>query len=327
MAEEDWRGVLVVGELGDGELRTCTLELLAKARDLTDQLGGRLTCLLIGPGAEDVAETAVHHGADRVLAGEAEHDGFQATPLVQPVSRVVEDVQPEILLLSATDLGRDLAPMLGARLDTGVANECVDLDLDVAERTLLAKRHVYGGQLEETLTTPNDRPQIASLQPGAAREGFADEGRFGDTETIEVRLQEGASVRGTAPGEPPALEDADVVVVGGRGVPADRWQAVEALAEELGGAVGATRGAVHGDRAGEELLVDATATHVKPRLYLGVGVRGTFEHVKAIEDAEWLVAVVRDEEAPLVERADWALVGDPAEVARELSAKIKERRG
>lgn len=326
MTEDEWRGLLVVGELRDGELAKCTLELLAKARDLADRLGGRLTCVLVGEGAEAVGETAVHHGADRVLAADAEHDGFQAGPLVQPIARVIEDVQPEIVLLSATDAGRDLAPMLGARLNTGVANECVDLDLDVSERKLLAKRHVFGGQLEETLTTPSDVPQIASLQPGAAREGFPDEMRFGDVETIDVDLGDAAPVTGSSQADPPPLSEADIVVVGGRGVPEDAWDAVEGLAGTLGGAVGATRGAVHGGRASEEILVDATAEHVKPRLYVGVGVSGTFEHLTAISDAEWLVAVVRDGDAPIVDRADWALVGEPAKVATELAGTIGQRR-
>lgn len=322
MSDDEWRGVLVLGEIQDGELRSCTLELLAKARDLTDQLGGRLTCVLVGEDAEALGEDAVHHGADRVLAADAEHDGFQASPLVGPLSRIVTDVRPEIVLLSATDLGRDLGPMLGGRLDTGVANECVDLDFDVSERLLLAKRHVFGGQLEETVVTPSDVPQIASLQPGAAREGFPDETRFGDVETIDVTLDEAPSVEARSEGPRPGLDSADVVVVGGRQVPADAWEAVEELAEALGAAVGATRGAVHGDRADEEHLVDATAREVSPRLYVGVGVRGTFDHVAAI-DPEWTVSVTRDEEAPIAELADWALVGEPAEVAREIAAKAR----
>lgn len=326
MTEDEWRGVLVVGELAGGKLRTCTLELLAKARDLSDRLGGRLTCVLVGEEAEQAGETAVHHGADRVLAADAEHDGFQATPLLGPLARVIEDETPEIVLLSATDLGRDLAPMLGGRLDTGVANECVDLDLDVTERALLAKRHVFGGELEETLVTPTRKPQIASLQPGAAREGFPDETRYGDVETIEVTLDEAPSVKGLEPGQAPGLGTADVVVVGGRGVAEEDWDAVETLADALDAAVGATRGAVHGDRAPEEVLVDATAASVKPRLYVGVGVMGTFDHVTAI-DPEWTVAVTRDEDAPLVELADWALIGDPATVAEELAGKAEEKRG
>lgn len=326
MTDDEWRGVLVVGELNEEALRTCTLELLAKAREITDQLGGRLTCVLIGDTGEGVAENAVHHGADRVIVADTTHDGFQAGPLVQPVARLIEEARPEIVLLSATDMGRDLAPMLGARLDTGVANECVDLDLDVSERTLLAKRHVFGGQLEETLTTPGARPQIASLQPGAAREGFPDETRFGDTETVDASLGKGADVVSQSEGDRPSLANAEVVVVGGRGVAKEDWGAVDALAESLGGAIGATRGAVHGDRADEALLVDATATHIQPRLYVGVGVSGTFEHVKAVEEAEWLVAIARSEEAALIRRADWGLVGDPAAIARSLASKAQERR-
>lgn len=325
MSEDEYRGVLVVGEIHDGGIRTCTLELLAKAREIADQLGGRLTLALIGDDAEALGETGVHHGADRVLAADAPHDGFQATPLVRPITHVIEDVKPEIVLLSATDMGRDLAPMLGGRLDTGVANECVDLDLDVSDRRLLAKRHVYGGELEETLVTPSSMPQIASLRPGAARVGFPDEMRFGDVETLGVSLDDAPTVANTEPGEGASLEEADVVVVGGRGVGVEDWGAVEALADTLGAAVGATRGAVHGERASEGVLVDATGRSIQPRLYVGVGVSGTFDHVKAV-DAEWTVAITRTEEAPLANLADWALVGDPARVAESLVERVKNRR-
>lgn len=325
MTEDEWRGIMVLGELREGRLRRPTLELLNKARQLTDQLGGRLTCVLIGEGAEEHAEPAIHHGADRVLWAEVEHDGFQAAALVEPLTRLIQEERPEILLVSATDLGRDLAPMLGARLETGVANECVDLDLDVSQRLLLAKRHTFGDQLIETQVTPNARPQIASLRPGAAREGFADDYRFGDTEEIDINLGEGATVEGIEGGHLPDLDRAEIVIVGGRGVSADDWAELETLAQSLGGAVGATRGAVHGERAGPEQEVSGTGKRIKPRLYLGFGVEGSFDHQLAIQDAEWVVAINRDDEAPLIHRADWALVGDAASVAKALGTQLQER--
>lgn len=323
---EDWRGLMVLGELDGDELATPTLELLNEAREVTDRLGGRLTCVLVGEQAGEASEEAIHHGADLVLVDEVGFDGFQAGALVQPLARLIEDRKPEIVLLSATDLGRDLAPMLGARLDTGVANECIDLDLDVTERKLLAKRHVFAGQLEETLTTPQARPQIASLRPGAAREGFADEMRFGDTEPIDLDLDEAPTIADTMPADAPAIETADTLVVGGRGVGGEEWEALEELADTIGAAVGATRGAVHGGRADEELLVDVAARSAQPELYLGFGVFGAFEHIKAIEDAEWLAAIVEDGDAPIVEQADWALVAEPAAVARELVDLVGQRR-
>lgn len=325
MTEDEWRGIMVIGELLDGELRRCTLELLNKARQLTDQLGGRLTCVLVGEGAEAQAEPAIHHGADRVLHADLEHDGFQAAPLVEPLTRLVQEQRPEILLLSATDMGRDLGPMLGARLSTGVANECVDLDLDVSQRLLLAKRHTFGDRLIETQVTPSARPQIASLRPGAAREGFADDFRFGDTEAIDIELGQAATIHGSEDGPLPALDQAEVVVVGGRGVSEERWQDLETLAETLGGAVGATTGAVHGGRAEPDQEVSGTATQVKPRLYLGFGVSGSFDHQLGIREAEWVVAINRDQEAPLVQRADWALVGDAAEVAKAMRQQLEDR--
>lgn len=325
MTEEEWRDIMVLGELRDGRLRRPTLELLNKARQLTDQLGGRLTCVLVGQGAEEQAEPAIHHGADQVLYADVEHDGFQAAPLVEPLTRLIQDKRPEILLVSATDMGRDLAPMLGARLETGVANECVDLELDVSQRLLQAKRHTFGDQLVETQVTPNARPQIASLRPGAAREGFADDYRFGDTEEIDIDLGDSPSVDGIEPGQLPGLDRAEVVVVGGRGVSDDDWTTLETLAEALGGAVGATRGAVHGERTTPDKEVSGTGNRIKPRLYLGFGVEGSFDHQLAIQDAEWVVAINRDDEAPLIKRADWALVGDAASVASALGEKLQAR--
>lgn len=326
MSEEDWRGLMVVGELAGDELAQPTLELLNEARDVTDRLGGRLTCVLVGEQAQAASEEAIHHGADLVLVAEEPFDGFQAGALVQPLGRLIDERKPEIVLLSATDLGRDLAPMLGARLDTGVANECIGLDLDVSQRKLLAKRHVFGGELEETVTTPQARPQIASLKPGAAREGFPDEMRFGDTERIDLDLDPIPRVHETLPAEAPDIETADTLVVGGRGVDPDEWKALEALADETGAALGATRAAVHGGRADEDVLVDAVGRNAQPELYLSFGVFGAFEHLKAVEGAEWLAAVVTDEEAPIVEHADWALVADPAEVARELTNLVADGR-
>jgi len=320
---EDWRGVLVVGELDGDQLADCTLELLNEARNLTDRLGGRLSCVLVGESAKSAADSAIHHGADTVLVDETPNDGFQAGGLVQPLGRLIEDRRPEIVLVSATDLGRDLGPMLGARLDTGVASECIELDIDVTDRQLKATRHVFGGELQETLVIPKARPQIASLKPGAAREGFPDEMRFGDTEEIDLDLDPVPEIVDEEGPVPPGLEGADTVIVGGRGVREDEWEALEQLAEALSAPLGATLGAVHGGRADEDGLVDKTGATIEPELYLGFGVFGDFEHVIAMRDAEWIASVNRDPDAPIRDTADWHLVADPAQTAREFTQLVE----
>ena len=321
-----YRDILVVCDTRGDRLTKASLEALTKARELGDSLGARVEALVLGERVEDLGETAIHNGADVVLLAQHESlttgniDAFFAATLP-----VIKERKPEIVLMSATPLGLDLAPRLGAALGTGALSDATKLDVDETDRLLVAKRLTYDGSVEAAATIPRHRPQIASLRPGAVRPGFPDDSRYGSVERVEVAIPRSAlkvELVGIedAPEAEPALESAEVVVAGGLGFSKEEFGLVEQLARELGGAWGASRAAVQFGLAPPERQVGATGARVAPKLYLAAGVSGQFEHYYGIRKAETIVAINPDKAAPVFRYSQYGLVGD----AREIIPKILE---
>lgn len=322
----DHRDILVVCDTRADRLTKASLEALTKAREIGDALGARVEALLLGQALEGLAEQAIHMGADVVLLGQHETlttgnvDAYFAATLP-----VVKQRKPEIVLMSATPLGLDLAPRLGAALGTGALSDATKLDVDENDRLLVAKRLTYDGSVEAAATIPRHRPQIASLRPGAVRPGFPDDSRYGHVETVEVDVPRGAlkvqllGIEDADHPEPP-LESAEVVVAGGLGFTKEEFALVEKLADALGGAWGASRAAVQFGLAPAERQVGATGAHVAPKLYVAAGVSGQFEHFYGIRHAGTIVGINKDKDAPIFRYSQYGLVGD----AREIIPKILE---
>jgi len=229
------------------------------------------------------------------------------------------------VLMSATPLGLDLAPRLGAALGTGALSDATKLEVDETERILIAKRLTYDGSVEAAATIPRHRPQIASLRPGAARVGFPDDSRYGSVENVEVSIPRGAlkvELVGIedAPHPEPALEAAEIVVAGGQG--ADFAQ-VRELAAALSGAWGASRAAVQFGAAPAERQVGATGAHIAPKLYVATGISGQFEHYYGVRDADTIVAINADKDAPVFRYAQYGLVGDAKEIVPKILEYLK----
>ena len=324
----DHRDILVVCDTRNDRLTKPSLEALTKAREIGDALGARVEALLLGQQLEGLAEQAIHMGADVVLLGQHETlstgnvDAYFAATLP-----VIKDRKPEIVLMSATPLGLDLAPRLGAALGTGALSDATKLDVDENDRLLVAKRLTYDGSVEAAATIPRHRPQIASLRPGALRPGFPDDSRYGNVETVDVEVPRAAlkvqllGIEDADHPEPP-LESAEVVVSGGLGFTKEEFKLVEQLATALGGAWGASRAAVQFGLAPPERQVGATGAHVAPKLYVAAGVSGQFEHYYGIRDADTIVAINQDKAAPIFRYSQFGLVGD----AKEINPKILEYR-
>ena len=317
---------MVIMDTRADHLAKSSLEVLAKARELGDALGARVEALVLGHEVEALGETAIHQGADVVLLAEHESlttgnvDAYFAAALP-----VIKDRKPEIVLMSATPLGLDLAPRLGAALGTGALSDATKLDVDETDRLLVAKRLTYDGSVEAAATIPRHRPQIASLRPGAVRVGFPDDSRYGNVERVEVHVPRSASkveLVGIedAPHPEPELEHAELVVAGGNGFSKEEFALVQQLAEALNGAWGASRAAVQFGLAPPERQVGATGAHVGPKLYIAAGVSGQFEHYYGIKDAQTIVAINADKTAPIFRYAQYGLIGD----AREIIPKILE---
>ena len=322
----DYRDILVVLDTRGDALTRTSLEVLTKAREIGDNLGARVEALILGQQVEGLAETAIHNGADVVLLAQHEQlttgniDAYSAVVLP-----VIKERKPEIVLMSATPLGLDLAPRLGAALGTGALSDATKLDIDENDRLLVAKRLTYDGSVEAAATIPRHRPQIASLRPGAVRPGFPDDSRYGRVENVEVDIPKGAlkvQLLGMedAPVAEPELGEAEVVVAGGLGFSKDEFGMVEQLAHALNGAWGASRAAVQVGLAPDERQVGATGAHVAPKLYVAAGVSGQFEHYYGIRHAETIVGINTDKSAPIFRYAQYGLLGD----AKEIIPKILE---
>ncbi len=322
----DHRDILVVLETRGDHFPKTSLEVLSKARELADGLGCRVEALVLGTDVEGLGEVAIHQGADIVLLGRHEEltigniDAYFAAALP-----VVKERKPEIVLMSATPLGLDLAPRLGAALGTGALSDATKLDVDETDRLLIAKRLTYDGSVEAAATIPRHRPQIASLRPGAARPGFPDDSRYGSVESLDVDVPKAAlkvqllGIEDEPLPEAP-LESAEVVVTGGLGFTKDEFALVQQLAHALNGAWGASRAAVQFGLAPAERQVGATGHHVAPKLYVAAGVSGQFEHYYGIRDADTVVGINADKKAPIFRYAQYGLIGD----AREIIPKILE---
>lgn len=328
----EYRNIWVIAERqGDGVSRV-TRQIMGKARELADRLGARVEAVAIGHEVDAVSRTLVRLGADRVYQLDAP---LLATPSadlwVKALATLVTERRPEILLLGFTGLGKEVAPRLAQRLDTGLIADASELDLDENARQLIATRASFGGRALASITVPQARPQMATVRPNAFAEAEPDASREGEIELIEVSLYgDDRRVRLDetlpAPAEQP-LERARVLVVGGKGVAdADGVLLLRQLAAALGGQVAGTRGAVTAGtfEAGRE--VSGRGATVAPDLYVGVGVSGSMDHIDAMRQSQMVVAINTNADAPLMEMADCGLVGDYREVVPALLAALTAHR-
>lgn len=320
---------------GEGQrLAPISYELLGAARDLADLLGVRAEAVLLGRDMERLAEELIWRGADTVYL--LEDDGltqYRTEAYTQVLADLIKERRPEIVLFGATDMGEDLAPRLAQRLKTGLLPDCSKLEVDQAERLLLGTRPTYDGELMVTNVCPEKRPQMATVRPGVIEPFPPNRARTGEVEKIEVWLaEEGIRVKLMEVMEEVrelGLSKAKVVVAGGRGVgSAEGFRLLEELAQALGAAVGASRGALDEGWVGKEYWVGgAGGTPVAPDLYIACGISGAIQHYLGIKDAKFIVAINKDPRAPVFKFADIGIVGDLHEVVPALIEELKATRG
>lgn len=327
-----YSGIMVIAEPRGKRLGAATSAVLGRARELADRLGARVATVIAGADARALAGDAIAAGSDVVIVADSPAlAGRPVDLLTRCLTDIIEDRKPEIVLLAATEHGRDLAARLAARLRTGLLSDCRAIDLDEGERLLLGTRAVYGGLMLETLSCPICRPQIASVLPGwlrppppdAARQGVVEEATAPD-DGVESALHTAAA---RLPRRPQPLHEARVIVAGGRGLGGPAGFAVLGeLAALLGGVVAASRSAVELGWAPPEQLVDITGAHVHPDLYVAVALSGALPHRIALHGTRCLVAINRDPQAPIMRAADIGVAGDWRQVVPRLIRSLKEAR-
>jgi electron transfer flavoprotein alpha subunit len=327
----DTKGVLVCGEIAEGQLAPITIELLGIGRKLADDLGEELSVVLLGSNIGNMGQEAIAYGADNVyVAEDSLLDDYNSDAYTQVAANLCEKVLPSIVLLGHTDIGCDLAPRLNGRLGGGLAMESMALSIDPASKLLVSTRPVFGGNAHATVLSKTARPQMATVRLKTVPPAERDDSRQGKVIPVEDKLDPSAIKvkvvdRIKEEVEGVRLEDAEVVIAGGRGMGnAQDFEKLRKLADILGGAVGATRVACDEGWAAATLQVGQSGKVVSPKLYIAVGLSGAMAHIAGCLGSKYIVAINTDKEANIFNVAHFGIVADHKEVLPALIEKFKE---
>ncbi|MCG4578693.1 electron transfer flavoprotein subunit alpha/FixB family protein [Clostridium cochlearium] len=321
MELKDYRDVWVFIEQREGRIANVSLELLGEGRKIADKLGVKLKGILLGNKIEALAKDVVKYGADHVMYVDDKFlDIYSTEVYTRVISELVNKRKPEIILLGATTIGRDLAPRLAVRLKTGLTADCTSLDIEEETGNLLMTRPAFGGNLMATIVCEKHRPQMSTVRPGVMEKATLDENRSGKVEKINFKLEEEdkkALVIDIIKKKKKevALEEANIIVSGGRGLgDKEGFKLLKELADKLEGEVGASRGAVDSGWIDSEHQVGQTGKAVRPKLYIACGISGAVQHLAGMKESDCIVAINKDKDAPIFQIAHYGIVGDLYEV-------------
>jgi electron transfer flavoprotein alpha subunit len=329
----DYKNIWVLIDIQNGQAKSVGLELLAGGRKLADTVGEKLVAVVIGSGTDAAVAAAAANGADQVIVVDgADYADYSTEGFTYALEQLVNKYKPASMLISATINGRDLAPRLAARLKTGLAADCTGVDIDAATGTIQWTRPAYGGNSMAAIECPDARPQLGTVRASTFKRGEPDTAR-----TAEIIKEDIAVPAGTIRtsiiekiaelAEGVKLEDAEVVVSGGRGVGnAENFAMLKELADLMGGAVGASRAAVDAGWISHVAQVGQTGKTVSPKLYIACGISGAIQHLAGMSGSDVVIAINRDPDAPIFDVADYGIVGNIKDVLPALTAAIKKLR-
>jgi electron transfer flavoprotein alpha subunit len=323
------KGVLVYCEASEGKLASIGLELLGAGRNLANSLGQELSAVLIGSDVSGLAQEVATYGADKVYVVEDPIlKDYLTDSYLTVMEKVARQVSPAIILLGQTPVGRDLTPRLAFRLDTAAVLDCINLEIDSTSQRLLMTKPVYGGNAQ-AIQVCEANPQIATVRMKAMAPAEKDENRKGeviniaagiDPSTVRTKVIE-RKIESTGI----KLEDAPVIVAGGRGIGGvEGFKQLEELAHLLKGAVGASRPACDNQWVPDSLQVGLTGKIVSPDLYLAVAISGSSQHLSGCSGAKVIVAINKDAEANIFKVAHFGIVADWKKALPAFTAKVKE---
>lgn len=338
---EEYKGVFVFAQQVDNEVSGIALELIGKGKDLAKDLGTEVTAVLVGSDVKSLADVLAEYGADRVIVvDDPELKEYRTEPYAHALSSVIEKYKPEIFLVGATAIGRDLGPRVSARIHTGLTADCTQLDIgdfpinpipgrEQKHNQLLMTRPAFGGNTIATIACPDFRPQMATVRPGvmqkadkvpgakAVVEEF-NPGFTPDSKYVEI-LKVVKSVADIAD-----IMDAKILVSGGRGVGnAENFKLLDDLAEVMGATVSCSRAVVDAGWKAKDLQVGQTGKTVRPNVYFAIGISGAIQHLAGMEESDLIIAINKDETAPIFDVADYGIVGDLNKIVPALTEKLK----
>lgn len=338
----EYKGVYVFAQQVDNEISSIALELIGKGKNLAKDLDTTVTAVLVGSGVKGLADELGEYGADRVIViDDPELKDYRTEPYTHALASVIETYKPDIFLIGATAIGRDLGPRVCARIHTGLTADCTQLDIgdfpltpmpgkEQKHNQLLMTRPAFGGNTIATIACPDFRPQMATVRPGVMQKLPREAGR--KAEVIEFNpgfvpndkyveiMDVVKAVSNVAD-----IMDAKILVSGGRGVGSpENFKILEDLAEAIGGTVSCSRAVVDAGWKPKDLQVGQTGKTVRPHVYFAIGISGAIQHVAGMEESDIIIAINKDESAPIFDVADYGVVGDLNKIVPLLTQKIKE---
>ncbi len=341
MALEEYKGVYIYAQQVDNKVNNIAFELIGEARKLAADLGTEVTAVLIGSEVMPLTKDLAEAGADKVIVvDDPELKEYRTEPYAHALASVINEFKPDIMLVGATAIGRDLGPRVSCRVKTGLTADCTQLDIgdfpmkpipgrETKHNQLLMTRPAFGGNTIATIACPDHRPQMATVRPGVMQAlpreagrtaeiieynpGFTPDDKY--VEILEV-------VRNT--GNVVDIQDAKILVSGGRGVGSpENFAILDELAEAIGGVVSCSRAVVDAGWKPKDLQVGQTGKTVRPNVYFAIGISGAIQHLAGMEESDIIIAINKDESAPIFDVADYGVVGDLNKIVPELTKAIK----
>ncbi len=331
-----YEGLWVVGEITpEGRMASVTAELLGEGRRLAADLDTDVSVVLMGHEIGDLAKAAAGYGADRVfLVDHPSLARYRTQPFTDVLTGLINTHKPEIVLIGASAMGRDLASRVAARIKAGLTADCTELTINPESRLLEQTRPAFGGNVMATILCEFTRPQMATVRPKVMKPMEFDESREAEVIGVPVSIEEKSiatavlEVIKDETGSDVNLTEADIIVSGGRGLgDPEHFALIEEFAGLLGGAVGASRATVDAGWIPATHQVGQTGKTVHPKLYIACGISGAVQHLAGMSSSDCIVAINKDPDAPIFNVAHYGIVGDLFEVVPAMIEAIKERRG
>ena len=326
------KDIYVFAEQRDGNVQKVALELIGKGRELAADLDQKVIAVLLGSDIKDKADQLIAGGADKVIV--IDHTvlaEYTTEPYAKAITAVIREKDPEIVLVGATAIGRDLAPRVSARVHTGLTADCTKLEIDETTKLLNMTRPAFGGNIMATIVCADHRPQMATVRPGVMKAMEADAARTGEVEVMEVELGEAdlpVKILEVIKEEKAVADitEAKILVSGGRGMndKDNFYGLLNPLAEVLDGVVSGSRATVDTGWIDHECQVGQTGKTVRPDLYLACGISGAIQHVAGMEGSEYIVAIDKNDSAPIFDIADLGIVGNVDTLLPKLTEAIKQ---
>jgi len=327
---KEYKGVYVFAEQVDGKLAGVALELVSEGKKLAADLATEVTAVVLGKDIGGLSERLGRYGADNVIVVDApELETYMTEPYAHALTEVVKAKKPEILLYGATAIGRDLAPRVSARVHTGLTADCTGLAIDEETKDLRMTRPAFGGNIMATIVCSEHRPQMATVRPGVMQRKTV-EGNKPHVEQFDAHVTKDMMnveileiVKKVS--ERMDIQEAKILVSGGRGMGGpENFGILEELADVLGGTVSSSRACVDAGWMPKDRQVGQTGKTVRPNLYIACGISGAIQHLAGMEDSEIIIAINKDESAPIFDVADYGVVGDVHKIIPAFTEQLRK---